>query len=205
MRSSTVLAATDDAVVYAVTCAGDHAAGRRRSRRGRTAWCWCARDCSGYAITAGRRWPKPPPPTCRIPDRELQFAHPRGGDVCTSVTVSNDFWQTNFASAAAGDAHSVPVDARVETAHLMLLRATTCGRPPLRRHRTVAGPDRRCGARRDPLPMSRRRVHATRRGRTGSRAGRRSRGERRWSVSPANWASRRTTSAGCSPPTWAPA
>ena len=28
---------------------------------------------------------------------------------------------------------------------------------------------------------------------------------RRWSVSPATWASRRTISAGCSPPTWAPA
>ncbi len=63
------------------------------------------------------------------PDRDLQFAHPRGGDVCTLVTVSAEFWQTNFASAAAAGAHAVPVDARVETAHLMLLRATTTGDP----------------------------------------------------------------------------
>jgi AraC-like DNA-binding protein len=129
VRSSTVLAATDDAVVYSVTCAGGHprwspaepprARGLVLVRSGLFRVRGHGREALAETTTA----------YLQIPDRELQFAHPRGGDVCTSVTVSNDFWQANFVAAEWAGAHSVPVDARVETAHLMLLRATRAGDP----------------------------------------------------------------------------
>jgi AraC-like DNA-binding protein len=129
VRSSAVLAVTEDAVIYTVTCADDHhrwssaepprARGlvlvrsglfRVRGHGGET----LAETTTGYL---------------QHPDRDMQFAHPRGGDVCTSVSVSDDFWQANFAAAGAAEADAVPVDARVETAHLMLLRATAVGDP----------------------------------------------------------------------------
>ena len=127
MRSSTVLAASDHAVISAVTCAGGHphwsppeplhAHGLVLVRSGLFRVRGRGREALAETATA----------YLQIPNRELQFAHPRGGDVCTSVTVSDDFWQTNFATARSGEAHSIPVDARVETAHLMLLRATRAG------------------------------------------------------------------------------
>jgi AraC-like DNA-binding protein len=126
VRYSTVLAATDDAMIYAVTCAGGHsrwspaepprARGLVLVRSGMFRVRGRGREALAETTTA----------YLQNPDRDLQFAHPRGGDVCTSVTFSNDFWQANFASAEP-DAHSVPVDARVETAHLMLLRAAMAG------------------------------------------------------------------------------
>lgn len=127
MRSSTVLAATADAMISAVTCAGGHsrwspaeppqARGLVLVRSGLFRVRGHGREALAETTTA----------YLQIPNRELQFAHPRGGDVCTSVTVSNDFWQTNFAAAGSGEAHPVPVDARMEIAHLMLLRATRAG------------------------------------------------------------------------------
>ena len=127
MRSSTVLAATDDAMISAVTCTGSHsrwspaesplAYGLVLVRSGLFRVRGHGREALAETATA----------YLQSPNRELQFAHPRGGDVCTSVTVSHEFWQTNFAAAGSGVVHSVPVDAQVETAHLMLLRATRTG------------------------------------------------------------------------------
>lgn len=51
------------------------------------------------------------------PGEEERFAHPTGGDVCTSVTVAPEFWEGPAAARA------VYVDARVEMAHRRLLGA----------------------------------------------------------------------------------
>lgn len=61
----------------------------------------------------------------QAPGRAFEFAHPRGGDICTSVSVSTDLWQVNFADHSGVAA--LPVDAHVEMAHLMLLRAARGG------------------------------------------------------------------------------
>lgn len=61
----------------------------------------------------------------QAPGRAFEFAHPRGGDICTSVSVSTDLWRANFADHSGVAA--LPVDAHVEMAHLMLLRAARGG------------------------------------------------------------------------------
>jgi AraC-like DNA-binding protein len=56
-----------------------------------------------------------------LPGREERFAHPAGGDVCTSICVSPALW-----ASLAGDREVGPalyVDARLDLAHRRLLRA----------------------------------------------------------------------------------
>lgn len=59
------------------------------------------------------------------PGAELAFAHPRGGDVCTSVRVSPELWHAVPAGPPAGA--TVPVTGRLHLAHLALLRAAGRG------------------------------------------------------------------------------
>lgn len=51
---------------------------------------------------------------------ELRFAHPAGGDVCTAVTFVDDELTTGLDAAPSPAIH---VDARLELAHSLLLRA----------------------------------------------------------------------------------
>jgi AraC-like DNA-binding protein len=55
------------------------------------------------------------------PDDEERFAHPAGGDLCTSVGLSRDLWGRLPAGSA------VYVDARIELAHRRLLAASATG------------------------------------------------------------------------------
>jgi AraC-like DNA-binding protein len=55
------------------------------------------------------------------PGEEQRFAHPEGGDVCTSVAFAPDWWERPVAAGA------VYVDARAEFAHRRLLAATRGG------------------------------------------------------------------------------
>ncbi|MGC7098734.1 helix-turn-helix domain-containing protein [Amycolatopsis lurida] len=50
------------------------------------------------------------------PGREIRFAHPAGGDVCTSITLPGEVL------TAGGRSLAVRVDARLELAHRVLLR-----------------------------------------------------------------------------------
>lgn len=59
----------------------------------------------------------------QLPGEEATFAHPTGGDVCTSVSLSPGLWR-----AVAGDdrrpvSPSIYVDGRLQLAHRRLLRA----------------------------------------------------------------------------------
>lgn len=56
-----------------------------------------------------------------VPGDEERFAHPAGGDVCTSIQVTAGLWE----GAAAGG--PVYVDARLELEHRLLLRAARSG------------------------------------------------------------------------------
>lgn len=53
------------------------------------------------------------------PGHETRFAHPAGGDICTSITLPD---RTLTAGIDAAQAHVFRVDARLELAHRMLLR-----------------------------------------------------------------------------------
>lgn len=55
------------------------------------------------------------------PGEEQRFAHPDGGDVCTSVAFSPDLWERPVTAGA------LYVDARAEFAHRRLLAATRDG------------------------------------------------------------------------------
>jgi AraC-like DNA-binding protein len=125
VRSSTVLAQTGEFTVRAVTCAGGHHS-------------WSAPEpCGEHGVvlvrsglfrlrSRGRELlAEPTMAYLQAPGHELQFAHPRGGDLCTAVTLSPGWWQHSFAGAA--DCGAVPVDGRLELAHLSLLRAARTG------------------------------------------------------------------------------
>ncbi|MGA8115605.1 MAG: AraC family transcriptional regulator [Actinocatenispora sp.] len=56
----------------------------------------------------------------QAPGHEARFAHPAGGDVCTSITLPGDALTEGVEAARS---RAVRVDARLELAHRMLLRA----------------------------------------------------------------------------------
>ncbi|MPZ27085.1 MAG: helix-turn-helix domain-containing protein [Micromonosporaceae bacterium] len=60
-----------------------------------------------------------------MPGDEARFAHPVGGDVCTSVQISAGVWEDMRGGATVPGA--VYVDARLELEHRLLLRAARSG------------------------------------------------------------------------------
>ncbi|NUS10182.1 MAG: AraC family transcriptional regulator, partial [Streptomyces sp.] len=56
-----------------------------------------------------------------VPGEEQRFAHPAGGDVCTSITLAPGFRE------GGGSATAVYVDARVDLAHRRVLAAARGG------------------------------------------------------------------------------
>jgi AraC-like DNA-binding protein len=60
-----------------------------------------------------------------LPGDEEHFAHPAGGDVCTSVEIAPDLWRSLTGGGPVGPA--LYVDARVDLAHRRLLRAARTG------------------------------------------------------------------------------
>jgi AraC-like DNA-binding protein len=71
-----------------------------------------------------------------LPGDEETFAHPAGGDVCTSVQIGPALWRSLIGGAEAGGSpaaaaqrggHALYVDARVDLAHRRLLRAASTG------------------------------------------------------------------------------
>ncbi|WP_067855699.1 helix-turn-helix transcriptional regulator [Nocardia shimofusensis] len=56
-----------------------------------------------------------------VPGEEERFAHPAGGDACTSVTVAPELWE------GPGAARAVYIDAAMELTHRRLLDAATGG------------------------------------------------------------------------------
>jgi AraC-like DNA-binding protein len=57
------------------------------------------------------------------PGEEEQFAHPRGGDICTSVQLSARSWEQLVGEPGRVRCAAVYVDARLELAHRRLLTA----------------------------------------------------------------------------------
>jgi AraC-like DNA-binding protein len=58
-----------------------------------------------------------------LPGEEEQFAHPVGGDVCTSISISGDLWRAVAGEEPRLNGSSVYVDGRLDLAHRRLLAA----------------------------------------------------------------------------------
>lgn len=58
------------------------------------------------------------------PGEEEHFAHPAGGDRCTSISLTPAFWRTLAGDAPRLDGSSLYVDGRLDLAHRRLLAAT---------------------------------------------------------------------------------
>ncbi|PRX44132.1 AraC-like DNA-binding protein [Prauserella shujinwangii] len=58
-----------------------------------------------------------------VPGDEERFAHPHGGDVCTSITVSEELWHATAGEGPLTAERGVYVDARLELAHRRCLAA----------------------------------------------------------------------------------
>ncbi|MFD3506581.1 helix-turn-helix transcriptional regulator [Nocardia sp. NPDC058666] len=121
MLCAVPIAARPDFTVTAVNCHADHtrwSAPQARHdhrivlvRRGRF-----RRQADGVAADLD-----PTVGYVGVPGEEERFAHPAGGDICTSISVSPEFWE------GSAVARALYVDARVALAHHRLLEAGTRG------------------------------------------------------------------------------
>jgi AraC-like DNA-binding protein len=64
-----------------------------------------------------------------VPGQEERFAHPAGGDICTSISLGLDLWRT-VAGETALRRSTVYIDARLDLAHRRLLAAARAGEDP---------------------------------------------------------------------------
>ncbi|MFI0718264.1 helix-turn-helix domain-containing protein [Streptomyces sp. NPDC021224] len=127
MRSATTLASRPDFSVTAVSCRDDHTRWSepevhddyrvvlvRRGRFRRRA-SGAAADLDATTAYVG------------VPGEEEHFAHPAGGDDCTSVSVTPALWRAMAGDAARPPAAGVYVDARLDLAHRRLLASARAG------------------------------------------------------------------------------
>ncbi|MER7456365.1 helix-turn-helix domain-containing protein [Micromonospora sp. NPDC126480] len=122
MRTATLLARHPDFEVRAVRCRDDH-----------TGWS-AAEPAAAYGMVLTRRggfrlrgrggeeFVDPALGYLTLPGEEQRFAHPAGGDDCTSLWLSARLWRDLFGERPPPPV--VHVDARTDLAHRLLLRAT---------------------------------------------------------------------------------
>jgi AraC-like DNA-binding protein len=124
MRSAVELAARPEFAVHTVACRDDH--------RG-----WSApefRSGHGLVLVRGGRFRRRAAGVIAdvdrtvgyfaLPGEEEYFAHPAGGDVCTSISLSADVWQSLTPDRPAPGLY---VDARLDLAHRRFLAAADSG------------------------------------------------------------------------------
>jgi AraC-like DNA-binding protein len=129
MLTSIELAARSHYAVYAVACGGEHRGWSEPEspsdhrlvlvrhgqfqRRGSAGTADVDRHCA-YLVS---------------PQEQECFAHPSGGDVCTSITVRAPLWRALAGAEAVPAAPCVPVDGRLDLAHRRCLTAARAGDP----------------------------------------------------------------------------
>jgi AraC-like DNA-binding protein len=122
-----VLASGPGFTVSAVTCADEHPRWSPPETRdgyglvlvGRG---WFRRRAAGAATTID-----PTVGYLALPGEPESFAHPAGGDRCTSVALSADLWRQLAGDPARPVRTAVHVDARLELAHRRMLAAAGSG------------------------------------------------------------------------------
>ncbi|HET6213047.1 MAG TPA: AraC family transcriptional regulator [Micromonosporaceae bacterium] len=125
MRTAVDLAVRPDFAVRAVTCQDDHAGWSAPESPGWFGVVLVQRGRFRRASTGGVVEVDPTVGYVTMAGDEERFAHPAGGDVCTSVTISTALWQD--LTGIRPSAPAVYVDARLELAHRRLLSAARGG------------------------------------------------------------------------------
>lgn len=127
MRSAVRLGTGSGFSLDAVTCHDDHRGWSRPEtssgyrvvlvRRGRF-----RRKADGRAAVVD-----PTMAYLGVPGEEEHFAHPAGGDVCTSLSVSPDLWRSLAGDSTRPSRSTIYVDARLDLAHRRFLAAARTG------------------------------------------------------------------------------
>ncbi|MFG2030438.1 helix-turn-helix domain-containing protein [Streptomyces sp. NPDC048825] len=127
MLSTTTLAARPDFSITAVTCQDDHARWSQPEvhedyrvvlvRRGRFRRRATGADADIDATMA----------YIGVPGEEERFAHPAGGDDCTSISLTPTLWQVMAGDVERLAAQSVYVDTRLDLTHRRLLATARTG------------------------------------------------------------------------------
>jgi AraC-like DNA-binding protein len=127
MLTGVDLATRPDLTVRAVTCRDDHKGWSEAEvrddyrmvlvRRGRF-----RRRAAGVTSDVDRTLAY-----MGLPGEEEYFAHPSGGDICTSVSLKPALWPSLAGDATAMARPSVYVDARLDLAHRRVLAAAATG------------------------------------------------------------------------------
>ncbi|GAA3972043.1 helix-turn-helix transcriptional regulator [Actinomadura viridis] len=130
MRSARVLIDGPDLVVREVTCHDRHTGWSEPQETGAVQVVLARRgrfrlDASHRSGRAGTLTIDPTTGYLHGPGAVQRFAHPAGGDVCTSITfvggaLTGEPWLED--AVRAPSSHEVRVDARLELAHRLLLR-----------------------------------------------------------------------------------
>ncbi|MEV4393199.1 helix-turn-helix transcriptional regulator [Nonomuraea sp. NPDC049607] len=129
MRSSRQLARGKGFTLDLVTCVDDHR-GWSRPEVGRAHRMVLVHRGAFRRMADGR--PAAVDPTMAYlgaPGEEERFAHPAGGDVCTSLSLSPALWRTLAGDGTRLARPTVYIDARFELAHRRLLAAARAGDP----------------------------------------------------------------------------
>ncbi|MFI7106402.1 helix-turn-helix domain-containing protein [Nonomuraea sp. NPDC050227] len=129
MRSSKPLARGKGFTLDLVTCADDHR-GWSRPEVGRAHRMVLVHRGAFRRMADGRKAAVDPTMAyLGAPGEEERFAHPAGGDVCTSLSLSPALWRTLAGDATRLARSTVYVDARLELAHRRLLATARAGDP----------------------------------------------------------------------------
>ncbi|RNL87608.1 helix-turn-helix domain-containing protein [Halostreptopolyspora alba] len=125
MLRSSLLHSTPHFAVNTVVCAEDHPGWSAPETSGDVRIVLVRRGTfvlrsAGARVTVDRRTGY-----LELPGQERRFAHPAGGDVCTSITVAPSLWEE--LSDGRGLPPAVPVDGRLDLEHRLLLRTAGDG------------------------------------------------------------------------------
>jgi AraC-like DNA-binding protein len=125
MRSSHTLVRQPDFVVHAVRCRDDHTGWSRPEPATSHGIVLARRGGFRRRGRGGEEFVDPTVGYLTVPGEEERFAHPAGGDDCTSVHLSPRLWRELLAGRTATSV--LHLDARIDLAHRRLLRAVRLG------------------------------------------------------------------------------
>ncbi|MGV9928815.1 helix-turn-helix domain-containing protein [Nocardia rhamnosiphila] len=121
MLSAEPLAARPEFAVTAVTCRSDHTRWSEPETRDDHRLVLVRRGRFRRQSGGGSTDLDPTVGYLGAPGEEERFAHPAGGDICTTVTLAPELWESPVHTG------TVYVDARIELAHRRLLAAAGAG------------------------------------------------------------------------------
>jgi AraC-like DNA-binding protein len=121
------LAARHDFTVTAVTCRDDHKGWSDVESQGGYRVVLVRRGRFRRRTAGGSAEVDPTVAYVGLPGEEERFAHPTGGDVCTSVSLTPALWRALAGEAARVTRSTVYVDPRLDLTHRRFLAAASAG------------------------------------------------------------------------------